>query len=123
MKSNFFWILIFSCLVVVAGVAAVVVGWVPVSYARIYLDGELTETVNLAAVAELNTVVVFGNEGFNEIEVERGRIRVSKADCPDGACMRQGWVSSGLVPIVCLPNRLVITFEGGGESSVDAVVG
>ena len=110
-------------MVVVSAIVALLVGRVGVSYARIYLEGELTETVNLLAVAESYTIDVIGSGGFNVIEIEYGRIRVAQADCPDGSCVRQGWVSSGVVPIVCLPNRLVVAFEGGRESDVDAVVG
>jgi len=95
---------------------------VPMSYARIYKDGALTETVNLSVATDPYTIDIHGSSGFNILEVEHGRIRVSKADCPDGICIRQGWVSGGLVPIVCFPNRLVITFEGN-EADVDAVVG
>jgi len=105
--------------VIASAVAALLVWRVPVSYARIYKDGILTEAVNLAAVAEGYTIVVEGNA----IEVEPGRIRVSDADCPDVLCVRQGWARGGLVPIVCLPNRLVIVFDGGGDGDVDAVVG
>ena len=116
---------------VVSAIVALLVGRVPVSYAWIYLDGELTETVNLFVVAERSEIDVVGSDGFNVIEVERGRIRVADADCPGRVCVRQGWVSSGLVPIVCLPNRMVVVLEdravfiieGGGEKGVDAVVG
>jgi len=65
-----------------------------------------------------------GTHGNNIISVEQGRIRVFAASCPDLICVRQGWVSNGLVPIVCLPNRLVITLDdGNNDKGVDAVVG
>ena len=68
------------------------------------------------------TVETSGNK--NVIAVEQGRIRMLSADCPDGSCVRQGWISGGIFPIVCLPNRVVITLEhGDNRSNVDAVVG
>lgn len=33
-------------------------------------------------------------------------------DCPDGICVKTGWVDGG-TPIVCLPNRLIIEVKGG----------
>ncbi|MCL2662854.1 MAG: NusG domain II-containing protein [Oscillospiraceae bacterium] len=130
MKTNKFWIFVFGGVVLVASVAAVLLWRTPATYARIYKDGELTETVNLAAGTEpFGLLVECGNydtsgKNFNYLEVEHGRMRVSSADCPDGICIRQGWVSGGLLPIVCLPNRLVVTFDGGGSGlDVDAVAG
>ena len=51
-----------------------------------------------------------------------GRIRVESADCPDQVCVDQGWISDGTVPVVCLPNRLVIQIEGGGDG-LDSATG
>ena len=61
--------------------------------------------------------------GINVVEVEYGRIRMLEADCPDGACVRLGWVSSGVIPIVCLPHRVIIELHGGNGTDIDAVVG
>ena len=45
---------------------------------------------------------------------------LTEADCPDGYCMDRGFCSGG-AQIVCLPNRLVISFLASEE--VDFVVG
>jgi len=95
----------------------------PATQASIYSEGLLIQKLDLAGVAEPFTLTVEGGGGFNIIAVERGRIRVSDADCPDGSCVRQGWVSGGVTPIVCLPHRLVIALEGGSANGVDAIVG
>ena len=129
MKTNKFWFLILGGIVLVASVATVLIWRTPTAYARIYKDGELTEVVNIAAVTEPFGLLVDGSDadtvsrGYNYLEVEHGRIRVQRADCPDGICVRQGWVSGGLLPIVCLPNRLVVIFDGGSGLDVDAVAG
>ena len=60
--------------------------------------------------------------GTNTVQVEPGRIRVSAADCPDQVCVHQGWISTGVVPIVCLPHQIVIEITGG-ESYADAAAG
>lgn len=91
--------------------------------ARITLDGELVEEIDLSAVTQAYTFTVEGPGGFtNTIQVEHGRIRVLEAGCPDQVCVNQGYISDGTVPIVCLPNRLVIEIVGGGDS-LDAAAG
>ena len=91
--------------------------------ARILLDGTLMDEIRLDKVgASFSFTVERADGGFNIIQVERGRIRVSHADCPDQICVDQGWISDGTVPIVCLPHGLVIEITGGGED-LDAAAG
>ena len=91
--------------------------------ARITLDGAVVEEIDLSAVTQGYTFTVEGPGGFsNTIQVEPGRIRVLEAGCPDQVCVHQGYISDGTVPIVCLPNRLVIEITGGGDS-LDAAAG
>jgi len=122
MRSNLFWIVLLGVLLLVSAAAALVLGRLPAGRAQLYVDGVLVESIDLSAAAERYTFIV-GSSDFNQIEVERGRIRISDANCPDRTCVRQGWVSGGTIPIVCLPHRLVIEFEGGAAPEVDAVVG
>lgn len=57
------------------------------------------------------------------IEIKTGRVRVKEAHCPNQICVREGWVSKGV--IVCLPNRVVVFVGGPGRSvkDIDAVTG
>jgi len=126
-------VIVLGGVVVVSAIAALLLRHGPASYAYVFKGGDLTEVVNIAAAIDSYSIFVGSDglnendsfsEGFNVLEVERGRIRVSKADCPDGICIRQGWRSGGLMPIVCLPNRMVVTFEGGDAGdNIDAEVG
>ena len=91
--------------------------------ARITLDGELVKEIKLNQVGASFSFTVTGASGLtNTILVEKGRIRVEEADCPDQICVDQGFISDGTVPIVCLPNHLVIEIVGGGEA-FDAATG
>ena len=45
----------------------------------------------------------------DEITVDKDGIHVSGASCPDKICMHTVWRGKGSLPIVCLPNHLVIT--------------
>ncbi len=91
--------------------------------ARITLDGTLVAEVDLTAVDAPYTIPLEGPGGFsNTVLVEPGRICVREAGCPDQVCVKQGFISDGTVPIVCLPNKLVIQIVGGGED-LDAAAG
>ena len=83
--------------------------------ARITRDGVLLEEIALERVEQPYSFTLEDGSGSNTLAVERGRIRVAEADCPDQVCVRQGWISDGTVPIICLPHRLVIEIAGAGE--------
>lgn len=58
------------------------------------------------------------------IEHGQGKVRVlplPPETCPRGICWRTGWISRPGQMIVCLPNRITVTLEGG-ETNVDTVV-
>ena len=102
----------------VAGSAAFILlqrGRAPAPVARISRDGVLLEEINLSRVDEPYSLTLEDESGRNVLSVERGRVRVSEADCPDQVCVKQGWVSSGAAPIVCLPHKLVVELAGTGE--------
>ena len=52
----------------------------------------------------------------NIIKIEKGDIYVSAADCPDHTCMKTGKLSQSGVPIVCLPNKLIIRYKEGADT-------
>ena len=95
------------------------------SIANLYLNGECIESIDLSAVTETYTIPITGKGGITDVvEVAPGKIRVKEADCPDQVCVHQRWIETGVAPIVCLPNTLVIQIEDapGSEPGVDAVV-
>lgn len=82
------------------------------STACIYVDGELYDTIDLNAVAIPYEIRIEGDNGsYNIISVEHGQISVSEASCPDQICVNQGWITDSLIPITCLPNRVVVEIE------------
>ncbi|MBR5700983.1 MAG: NusG domain II-containing protein [Oscillospiraceae bacterium] len=87
--------------------------------AEVYRDGKLVQRIDLGSVSEPYTLDI--GEG-NTIEVERGRIRMLRADCPDQICVHQSWSASAAKPIVCLPNRVTVILAGG-QSDPDGVLG
>ena len=90
----------------------------PAGRAKITSDGVEFAIVDLA-VDQQFTVESSGG-GSNTITVKDGAIAVTEADCPDHYCMHRGFCDGG-TQIVCLPNRLVISFLD--EAEVDFVAG
>ena len=78
-------------------------------YADIYQNGELLQTIRLDTVTDEYTFEVPGEGGAsNTVCVRSGSIAIISATCPDQICVHQGFISTSLLPITCLPNRLVI---------------
>ena len=90
----------------------------PAGRAEITSGGDVFATVDLAVDQEFTVSAPGG--GSNTITVKDGFIAVTAADCPDHYCMHRGFQNGG-TQIVCLPNRLVITFLD--EADVDFVAG
>ena len=61
--------------------------------------------------------------GENTLVIENGEAYISQASCPDHICVHQGRVSFDGETIVCLPNRLIVTIEGGKSAETDASAG
>ena len=87
--------------------------------ADIYQNGSLLQSICLTSVEEPYTFTVTGEGNVtNEIEVRNGSIGIISASCPDKLCVHQGFISGSLLPITCLPNRLVIQVR---ESETDNI--
>ena len=87
------------------------------AFVEVRSEGKLLYTLPLNVDQQLEIV---SENGTNVVTIKDGKVAVTEADCPDGYCMARGFCSGG-AQIVCLPNRLVITFLGPQE--VDGVVG
>ena len=88
--------------------------------AEILRDGEVLYRFDLSS-AEDQTIRIDYQGSSNTVEIRDHRIRVKEAECPDQTCVEMGWLDSG-VPIVCLPNHLMIRFAET-EQDVDSVAG
>lgn len=86
--------------------------------ARVCVDGEQVALLPLDTDGQYE---VPGGCG-NVLEISGGRVRMLSAECPDGSCVAQGFVSMTGECIVCLPGRVTVTVvSGDGESGLDAV--
>ena len=91
----------------------------------------LTATVVLETIAQYDlttltepvTLEVDGASYPLTIQAEPGRIRILESSCPGQDCVHTGWADRAGQQIICLPNRLVISLEGGATGDIDAVTG
>lgn len=118
MKRTRFWVILIGAILLISVAASIFVFQSRISsgVVGVYHHGELIKKIHLDTVTTPYTFTVSEGEHYNVATVERGRICISEASCPDGICIETGWISDGAIPIVCLPNELVIKVEGGGAT-------
>ena len=79
----------------------------PFAQVEVVQNGITIYRLNLAQESD-RTITVCYNGSRNLIEIQNHQIHIREADCPDQTCVHAGWLSDNGLPIVCLPNRLVI---------------
>lgn len=85
------------------------------SVARVYQDGKEVYAVDLSQVKEPYLKEITGEGGArNVLRIEPGKISMAEASCPDQVCVHTGAIDSGILPIVCLPNHIVVRIEAAG---------
>ena len=118
MKTKY-WIAAMAAILIVS-IGASIFFFLPgeeATVAEVISDGRTNRIVNLDVDQEF-TVPCPG--GYNTVTVRDGKIAVTEASCPDQYCVRQGFVNRGR-DIVCLPNKLIISFVGNQE--IDGQIG
>ena len=106
-----FWVILFSC-VFVLGLGAFLILWsvggTGAVTARIWLDEEIVEEINLSTVVTPYEFDITTELGTNRVRVEHDGISVISADCPDQTWVHMGKISGSFQTIACIPHRLVI---------------
>ncbi len=82
-------------------------------------NDRIIRQIDLARAEDETFDVEYGGSK-NTIEIKDGKIRVKSAQCPDKTCVHMGWLNSSAMPIVCLPNHLVIKYVQSGDD-IDAL--
>jgi hypothetical protein len=83
----------------------------PAAKALVFVDGIQVHELSLRQDQELTVTGPDG--GTNHLVIQNGEIWCSQASCPDQLCVRQGKKKYNTDTIVCLPNRMNITIQGG----------
>ena len=118
MKTKYWVLLLALVLVLCTGLSLWLFRPQQAGFVQVTAKGQLLHTLPLS----VDTVVTVETElGTNIITVKDGKVAVTQADCPDQHCVNRGFCSGG-AQIVCLPNRVVLTFLNG-TSGLDGVAG
>ena len=121
--------LIFVCIAVLLLGGGIFGSWYVLTHkqseriARIYQQDKLLYEIDLSTVQKAYTITIDGENGAeNVVLVEPGQISMQSASCPDHLCVKQGTISDGILPIVCLPNHIRISIASDEEGSFDVQV-
>ena len=79
------------------------------SYVTVEVDGTEIARYDLTEDGEYSL-----NGGTNILRIENGQAYIIEANCPDQICVHTG-AAAPLQPIVCLPNRLTVTYHRGDQ--------
>ena len=86
-------------------------------------DGKVIYELDLSRESDREIVVEYQGRQ-NVIAIQDGDIYMKEADCPDHVCMDTGRLSKAGVPIVCLPNRLMVRYaDGSSGEDADGAAG
>lgn len=114
MKQNvLFWVILFAVLAALGAGYYLVRGGGEAVIASVYVDGALYDTFDLSAAVLPYEVTVETEYGYNTLRISHGAIEVVRSDCSEQVCVEQGAITDSLIPIVCLPHRLVIQIGDG----------
>lgn len=90
----------------------------PGSFFLIELNGETVYRLSLHADTLFE---ISGSTGPVSICVRDGKVCVSSTTCPYKICKKTGWIGTPGESIICVPNRMAITIEGGTRGNIDAI--
>jgi len=76
---------------------------------HVYKNNELIK------VLDLNSDTDFVIDEHNSIRIKDGKVSMMKSDCPDQLCVKQG--STDKIPIICVPNKIIIEIKDGGKET------
>lgn len=124
-KKNLKWALVFLLLIVICTLVILLHNnsSKTAKTAEIIQNGEVIRTVDLQNVPTPYEFEVISPDGeYNTVRVEYGKIGIVHASCPDQICVKQGFIANGVLPVVCLPNRLSVVITDD-SNDLDAVTG
>lgn len=105
-------IIVVLCVIFVASLIGTIVALKPSSstLVEVVQDNKVLYTIDLSSAKDQNIDIEY-NGSHNVVTIQDGEIFVSSADCNDKICVKTGILKSESLPIVCLPNHLIIRFK------------
>ena len=92
------------------------------AFVAVNINGVQTAVYPLSEDREVLITTGENNENENLMVIEKGKVRVTEADCPDSICVKTRSASYVGESIVCLPHKLVIEIIGEkaeGDNGLD----
>ena len=84
---------------------------------EIVQNGTVLHTIDLNTAKDQDIRIdAPDGSSYNIVSIRGGTVSVSEAGCPDQTCVKMGILQSDHLPIVCLPNKLIVRFAEGGAS-------
>lgn len=96
-------------------------------YITVQVNNELIMELSFNEKTEKTVPFPFGEnkEHTAVLEIKQGRVRLlpieERALCPRGICAHTGWISRSYQSIVCVPNRIIVSFRDKMPDGVDGV--
>ena len=94
------------------------------SYIVINVDNKVVKKIPMNNSNESKRYDYNFKNNIGYIEVKNGRVRMvemSKELCPNNICSDTGWIDKTYQSIVCLPNRIIVTIDGGKSDEIDVI--
>lgn len=79
--------------------------------AVVEVNGERVAVLPLSEDQELT----LNETGYNRVRVSDGAVFMEEAGCPDQICVKTGRVDQAGGVIACLPHRVIVYVESGGD--------
>ncbi len=79
--------------------------------AYIYKNNKVVEEIKLNEVQSPYDIEYENNNHKLTVHIETGKIRFSKADCPDKICVNTGYLSKNGDTAVCVPSEMMIVVK------------
>ena len=83
--------------------------------AVVRLNGEIHSIYKLTDNYKKN-IEIKSELGYNILEIDCKKIRITDSDCRDRLDVKQGYISSAGQSIVCLPHKFIVTIEGDSDT-------
>lgn len=81
---------------------------------EIVSDGKILYSFDLSKTKNQSiTIMSADGKSSNTVCIKDGKIFISDAECKDKICVKSGELKTNGLPIVCLPNKLIIRFSEG----------
>ena len=111
-------IILFICLILIGGALSYLAfsGSSTGDLVVVKVNGEIYGKYSLTK----DRIITVNRDGHtNKITIKGGKVQVSKSNCKNQVCVKQGSISSTHQSIVCIPNSVVVSIEGkDGEYDV-----